>query len=190
MKRIFIIYILLAVLSCKNCLSQDTLSVKSISPKYLKQIKGSSLKYENRIDDYTQKTLKRLSRHEQKIKTKLEKIDPDAATRLFDGGLKRLQEQYNQRVFSHTSPSGFLDTTQVTLRFLNEKDNLNKDEIQDALQQIQGLQGKLEMTEKVKSYFADRIIQLGELSKYKELSGRGNPDNGQILCGGCNVEKH
>ena len=26
--------------------------------------------------------------------------------------------------------------------------------------------------------------------KRKREGGRGNPDNGQVLCGGCNVEKH
>ena len=170
MKKKIFITVILAVFSSNECFSQDTLFINRLTPNYLNHLNTASIKYKNRIDNYTEKVLRRLGRHERILKSKLEKIDPDAAIRLFDGGLQKLQNQYKQKVLSHISPSGFLDTTQVTLEFLNKNSNLSNNEIQDVLSHVQGLQGKLEMTEKVKAYFSDRIMQLGELSKYKELS--------------------
>ncbi|SFW87397.1 hypothetical protein [Chitinophaga sancti] len=174
MKKILFITVILAVFSSNECFSQDTLFVNSLTPNYINHLNTASIKYKNRIDDYTKKVLRRLGRHERILKSKLEKIDSDAATRLFNRGIKELQDQCKQKLLSHISSSGFMDTAQVTLHFLNENGNISKKDIQKVLGTVQRLQGKIEMTEKVKAYFSDRLIQLSELSKYKQLSSELN----------------
>ena len=61
-------------------------ALQNLPSKYLKEVGGKIEKYNNRIRSKTEKTLARLSRWENKIQLLLQKVDPEAARRLFGNG--------------------------------------------------------------------------------------------------------
>lgn len=133
--------------------AQDSISIQT--KKYIHHITQSSIAYEKRVDDYSHKALSRFEKEAQKIKKKLEKTDPQKAQALFNDNISTFSNQLTAH--SSLRLSGYLDTTQLTLKYLNQPSK-----------QLQSLQEKLQMTEQVQAYIQSRKKELQEqLANYK-----------------------
>ncbi|MES2849442.1 MAG: hypothetical protein V4685_10330 [Bacteroidota bacterium] len=89
MQKAYVILFCLTTLICGTpAFTQDKAdssleALKQIPSKYINTIDKKIDKYSSRIAKRTEKTLKKLAKWEEKIKATLQKIDPDAANKLF-----------------------------------------------------------------------------------------------------------
>jgi hypothetical protein len=86
---------------CKANAQTDTAlqAVKQLPIDYLKQTEKKVKTYTDRVNTKTEKTLTKLSKWEQKIQTTLQKVNPEAANRLFAPGqmsFTKALEEYQQ----------------------------------------------------------------------------------------------
>ena len=101
------------------------------------------------------------------MRRKLAKIDPSVAQRVFTDSIGRLASQFKNRVTCKVPGNGYLDTTQLSIQYLKNLGGSHQADVNNALNNIESLQGKLEQTEKIKEYLNDRRKQLqDELSQY------------------------
>lgn len=171
--------------------SQDTTNGKSIDngqrqavslpEKYFSQIQQKSRLLESRVHKSTEKTLSRLAREEKRMQAKLSRIDSIAARNIFSrsiDSLNGLRTSMRQKTGKYARMlqgdySGYLDTLQGSLKFLNESKALlektkgMKEKLNGSLKSVQQLQQKLQQAEQVKAFIRERRQQLKEqLSQY------------------------
>jgi hypothetical protein len=121
-----------------------------------------SASIESKLDKQTTKYLSKLQKQENKLRKKLYKKDSLLAKQLFDG----VDDKYNQlknttgKLSKYESVySGHLDSLSTALSFLknNNHSNLtNTPELQKTLSQYQELQNKLNASDQIKKYLAQR----------------------------------
>lgn len=133
--RLCILFLLLIICFTSKAQIDSVLqSLQQIPAKYISQVDKKIDQYANRITSKTEKTLTKLSRWENKIHTLLEKVNPEAAQRLFaDNQLTftKALEKYkmgelviaDQRV----KYDEYKDKLTTSLGYLEkQKDNLNE----------------------------------------------------------------
>ncbi len=91
MHKLYTILLCIAAFNCSNLLiAQDKAAgdsilaaLQKVPTKYITTIDKKIDKYSSRVSNKTEKTLKKLAKWEEKIKATLQKVNPDAANKLF-----------------------------------------------------------------------------------------------------------
>ena len=83
--RLTAIFLSILFLPIVSIAQKDSIieSLQQIPVKYIKEVDKKIDKYSSRISNKTEKTLVKLSRWENKVKSALEKVNPEAAQKLF-----------------------------------------------------------------------------------------------------------
>ncbi|HEV7332737.1 MAG TPA: hypothetical protein VGN63_16985 [Flavisolibacter sp.] len=132
---------------------------------------------EEKLAKTTEKYLGKLQRQEQKLKAKLWKRDSALAKQLFEGVQEKYEalKQAPQNLSKYSQVySGHLDSLTTALKFL-KGGRPERPELTKALSQFSSLQGKLDQSEKIRSFLSERkrLLQesLGKLGLLKNLKG-------------------
>ena len=150
-------------------------SIDKLPAQYFTKVTGKSRRMEQLVNKRTVKALQRLQRQEQKMQSKLAKTDPVAAKNIFGyaidslGNLRSTLQQssgkYNPSALG-AHYSGYLDTLQNSLNFLNGVNDLGgqtkalQDKVSSSLKSVKNLQAKFQQAEQIKSYIRERRQQL------------------------------
>jgi hypothetical protein len=175
------VLILLCLAFVQRGYSQDsTLSkVLALPDKLFASIDKKTLAIESKLDKQTAMYLAKLQKQENKLKKKLFKKDSTLAKQLFTevGSKYQSLQSLPQNVSKHSSVySGHLDSLSTALNLLknsNLSSNTNNPQLEKTLQNLEGLQYRLNQTEQVKKYLQQRQQLLKEqfekLGMVKEL---------------------
>ncbi|MFT3823035.1 MAG: hypothetical protein QM731_03910 [Chitinophagaceae bacterium] len=172
--------ILLLILCCAQSFAQDsdpTLDrIAGFPTKFLDRINKKASRLEDDVVNNTGKYLQRLAKQEKKLQKQLAKKDSAEAARLFgdvDAKYQQLQQSLQQpagKVARYKQYVPGLDSLKTSLNFLSANNNLlgNKNqEVQSALNSVNGLTDKLQQAEAIKQYIRQRKQLLNEqLSKF------------------------
>jgi hypothetical protein len=148
-------------------------SLPDIAPKYFKAISNKAEIYAGRLTAKTEKTLQKLSRWENKIKKILERVNPDAAQRLFENNqltfstlLQKYKEGETIAAAQMARYDEYRDKLENTLKYVDlRKNELNDKAVQplaDARQKLNNLNEKLDNTTPVEQFIKERKKQLLE----------------------------
>ncbi len=108
----------------------DTIAnqLSQVPSKYFNEISSKADKYFKEVTSKTEKTLEKLVKWEEKIKSLLEKINPEAAAKLFSNSqvtFKSLLQKYKEGVVATEgyilSYDQYRDKLNTTLKYLDEK---------------------------------------------------------------------
>ncbi|MBK7883017.1 MAG: hypothetical protein IPJ81_03790 [Chitinophagaceae bacterium] len=167
-----ILVLLFITLFVKAQASDSTVqNLQHLPIKYLTKIDDKIDKYNSRITKRTQKTLEKLSRWEAKIQKLLNKVNPEAAQRLFGADqttfttfLNKIKEgktiaenyqaQYNEYRDKLTSSLGYLK---------QQKENLDKQLLQPlhtATKKLDDLEQDIQNSEALEAFIKERKKQL------------------------------
>ncbi len=153
-------------------------ALQQIPAKYITAVDQKIDKYSNRITHKTEKTLAKLSRLENKIHTLLQKVNPDAAARLFGNNqttfANLLQKVKDGQAIAQNYKSrydSYRDKLTTSLKYLeNQKDNLKSTVIKplnDASKKLSALEQDVNNSEAVEKFIKERKKQLlDEAIKY------------------------
>lgn len=171
------VYFILLVIST-TALSQENLSdlnrVTSFHTRFLEKLRVQSSELEEKIADNTQKALQKLAREETRLKKKLARKDSIAADGIFEdpaskyGHFRELLAKPDSNLNSFTNLySPRLDSLRTALNFLqagkligNKSSQLYS--LQESLNGLDKLQGKLNQTELIRKYVKERRQYLQE----------------------------
>lgn len=142
-------------------------SISQLSPKYLEEISSKANKYYKDVTSKTEKTLEKLSKWEAKIKSLLEKINPQAAEKLFSNSqltFATLLQKYKEGKITVdgyiTSYDGYRDKLNTTLKYIDEKkEKLNSTVIsplRNAKEKFNKLDSQLNNTEALEKLIKER----------------------------------
>lgn len=167
--------------------AQDTLSaankIAALPSRFFSAIDSKTASLENKLTKQTEKYLNRLARQENKLKRKLSRKDSTAAKKIFDSSAQRykaltekIRSKTNRVENALAGQSDYLpnlDTLTTSLNFLSQKGNGllagngQAKQAKEVLDNIKGLDGKMQQAEQVKAYIRERKQQLKEqLSQY------------------------
>ena len=173
------IYIFIALLSVSTTLwaQADSIlqTVQKIPTKFIKDVDKKIDQYTNRITNKTEKTLTKLSRWENKIHTLLEKVNPEAAQRLFaDNQLTftKALEKYKKGEFviadQRVRYDEYKDKLTTSLGYLEkQKDNLDEkviSKVKAAKQKADELEMDDANSEAMQQFIKERRKQLTDQS--------------------------
>ena len=153
-------------------------SLQQLPDKYITRIDNKIDKYSNRITSKTEKTLARLSRWENKIQSLLQKVNPDAAQRLF-GNTQTTFKSLFQKVKEGKSIAenykaqynDYRDKLTTSLKYLEQQKDKSKNDIAQPLSKATKKMSELEQdvknSEALEQFIKERKKQLiNESVKY------------------------
>jgi phage shock protein A len=169
MGLIRLVIFLLLVMACNPCKAQTDSAIESLQKlpvQYINQLDNKIDKYSNRISSKTEKTLQKLARWENKIRVMVEKVDPDAAQRLFSGQttfailLQKLQEGKTIAENYTTKYDEYRDKLRTSMSYLQQQ----KDDIKGKLvkpvtevsQQLTKLDNNIKNSEALEQFIKER----------------------------------
>lgn len=175
----FLLFILF-VFAVRFCNSQSfDSSLKKLGElpdKYFSKVDKKVSSIDDKLTKQTEKYLEKLQRQEDKIKKHLSKIDSSASA-TFENA-KQKYAKFSQAFKNKTAIVGklsggqynsYLDSLSTSLSFLKQFKNI-EGKAKDPLKNLQQLQSKLEQSENIKKYIAERKEQIKQLlSKYTNL---------------------
>jgi len=175
MRKLFWHIVPVLALNPNFCFSQKVdsvlVSLQQIPTKYITKIDNKIGKYSSRITGKTEKTLAKLSKWENKIEGLLNKVNPDAAQKLFGNNQttfstllqkiregKAIAENYKARY------DDYRDKLKTSFKYLEQqKDNLKSNLTQPlakATKKINELENDVKNTEAVEQFIKARKKQL------------------------------
>lgn len=161
--------------------SSDSLEISSrLSSKYINSIGDRSESIKSKMDQSTEKYLDGLKKQEQVLQTKLNKIDPAAAERIFQGSgqaYDKLQNDLKNNSANMLNSYGRyvpgIDTAITALKFLQQGALANPKiagqvtQIKSALGKVQGLEDQFKKADNVEDFIRQRKEYLNQqLSSY------------------------
>jgi hypothetical protein len=166
-----ILLIVCASINCEGQTDSVLQSLQQVPLKYIKQVDSKIDKYTSRITNKTEKTLTKLSKWENKIKTLLEKVNPEAAQRLFansqltfTAALEKYKKgeavitaqrvKYDEYRDKLTSSLGYLDQQK------NKLDEKLISPIKNAKQRVEELEKEEASSEAMQLFIKERRKQL------------------------------
>lgn len=166
---------------CISAYSQNVDSsiqkIKDLPDKYYSKINSKLTSLDDQLSKKTEKYLLKLQRQEQKLQAKLEKLNPESATKLFSNS-KEKYDQFALNIKSKTEKlakltggqyNSYLDTLSTSLSFLKQFKDLG-DKVNAPLASLEQLQNKFEQSEKIKQFISQRKLQIKSLlSKYTKI---------------------
>jgi hypothetical protein len=167
------------MLTTSYCYGQDSSKldkVISFPDKTFAALDKKTASVENKLDKQTDKYLSKFQKQEKKLRRKIARKDSALAKQLFDG----VDEKYNQlrnatgNVNKYQSVySGHLDSLSTALNFLKDNNLTGNPNLQKSLDQYKQLQQKLNASDQIKKYMAQRQQllrqQFEKLGMVKEL---------------------
>lgn len=151
-------------------------NLQELPSKYFSKVNDKVSSVDDKLTKQTEKYLKKLQKQEDKIKRRLGKIDSSASATF--GNAKQKYKELSQGIKSKTALvskvtggqyNSYLDSLGTSLNFLKQFNSLN-DKVKDPLKNLQQLQSKLQQSENIKKYIAERKAQIKQLlSKYTNL---------------------
>lgn len=169
---IFFLYLLLLNVAA---VAQDTDStidaLQQIPTQYLNAIERKIDRYSNSVTGKTEKTLTKLSKWENKIKQLLQKVNPEAAERLFGNNqltfttlLQKIQEGKDIALAYHSQYDQYRDKLTTNLKYLQtHKENINKKLVQPlraTTKKITALNEQEDKNEAIQQFIIERKKQL------------------------------
>jgi hypothetical protein len=125
------------------------------------------------------KYLAKFQRQERKIREKMEKLNPERATNVLNKGSEQYKE-FSQKIKSKTADATkiitgaynpYLDSLGTSLSFLKQFNGVS-DKVKGPLAGFDQMQTRLQQSEKIKDFIAERKNQIKELlSKYTKIPG-------------------
>ncbi|MGN6439943.1 MAG: hypothetical protein ACTHMM_25675, partial [Agriterribacter sp.] len=160
--------------------------VVELSSNYASRIDKKLNGLDDQLTKQSDKYLKNLSRQEEKIFKKLAKLDSSTATSAF-GDAKEKYKQLSQKLNNANGRMDKLlkgkylqnvDSLATSLGFLKEANNIVsgskniQQQLDNSLQNLQGLQAKLNEAENIQQFIQERQQQLKQLlSNYSNVKG-------------------
>ena len=173
MKPNLIVLILFVLLSAPALAQVDSTleALQDIPLKYISSIDKKVDKYSQRISSKTIKTLEKLSRWEAKIRTSLQKVNPEAAGKLFGDGQPSfsslLQKIKQGQAVAANYKSGYdkyRDDLTTSLKYLSEKkEQINTGALKkltEANKKLQQLNEEEDQSEAIQAFIKERKKQL------------------------------
>lgn len=151
--------------------------------RFGKKIQTRITGFDKQLTRRTDKSLSRLIKQEERLKQQLAKSDKSAAENLFTSGidsLKRMRASITSQIKKSVNPSShteeyfpYMDTLKTSLTFLQQSEVLsnttikNPSQITEALAKVKATEAKLQYSEKIKGYLANRQQELRQqLTQY------------------------
>jgi len=172
---------LLVLFTSYHCEAQQDTTVQALQQlpiKYITKIDSKIDKYSSRITSETEKTLAKLSRWENKIHSLLQKVNPDAAAKLFgtdqttfSNVLQKIKEGRSVVENYHAQYDEYCDKLTTNLKYLqqqkeNVKNSLLKP-INEANKKLTALEEDVKKTGEIEQFIRQRKKQLlNEAVKY------------------------
>ena len=177
--RLFIISIFLT--STTICRSQSNDSslqrLEKLPANYCAIVDKKISAFNDKLTKKSEKYLQKLAHKERTIQQKLQKLNPTITDKVFTS----TNEKYDELVNSIKSKtveatnivrgqySSYLDTLRTSLSFLKQFTNIS-DKVRNPLASLDQLQSKLQNSERIKAFIAERKKQIKELlSKYTHV---------------------
>ncbi len=153
-------------------------ALQQLPARYISSIDSKINKYSNRISSKTEKTLAKLSRWENKIRSLLQKVNPEAAAKLFGSDqttfsnvLQKIKQGKSVVENYHTQYDEYRDKLTTNFKYLeqqkeNVKNNLLKP-INEANKKLTALEEDVKKTDEIEQFIKQRKKQLlDEAVKY------------------------
>jgi hypothetical protein len=170
--RLSILLILLAF--CNVCKAQADSTIESLQElplKYIVQLDNKIDKYSNRISNKTEKTLSKLSKWEKKLEILLNKINPEAAQRLFGNNqttftslLQKIKEGKTIAENYQIKYDEYRDKMQASMGYLLQQKELLKTKVvqpvSKATKKITELEDNVKNSEALEQFIKERKQQL------------------------------
>ena len=153
-------------------------TLQKIPGKYITKIDNKIDKYRNRISSNIEKTLAKLSRWENKIQVMLQKVNPEAAQRLFGNNqatfsslLEKIKQGKSIAENYKAKYDDYRDKLTTSMKYLQkQKDNLKKnvvDNIDKVNKELSALEQDVKNSEALEQFIKKRKKQLiNESVKY------------------------
>ena len=164
----------LIIFTSQYCEAQQDSTVQALQQlpvKYITKIDSKIDKYSSRITNKTEKTLAKLSRWENKIHNLLQKVNPEAATKLFGNDqatfsnvLQKIKDGKSVVDNYHMQYDSYRDKLTTNLKYMeqqkeNVKSNLVKP-INEANKKIMKLEQTVKSDEEIEQFIKQRKKQL------------------------------
>ncbi|MFZ4770587.1 MAG: hypothetical protein ACOYLO_10440 [Ferruginibacter sp.] len=141
--------------------------LQNLSPKYINAVENKINKYSQRITGKTEKTLEKLSRWENKIQHLLQKINSDAANKLFAPGqstfttvLQKYKEGKSITEGYKVGYDKYTDDLTTQLKYLDDKKELLDKKLLQPLAEskhkINGKESDIQNTEVLQQFIIER----------------------------------
>ena len=157
--------------------------ILSFPDRFFKKVDSKINGFDKQLTKRTDKALSRLIKQEERLKQELEKGNKLAAENLFTKGidsLKRMRAAINSKANKLANPTSlkgayfpYMDTLETSLTFLQQGDAIpnttikTPTQITDALARVKAAEAKLQYSDKIKSYLAQRQQELRQrLAQY------------------------
>lgn len=156
---------------CLCSYSQDSTLLGQVkTEKYLRIVDEKAEKFNRQVDNYTTKTLNKILKQEKKMQRKMMKVDSILAKNIFSyaiDSLQKLQNYLKNKEAKLSSIAGgkyfpYLDTLKQSLAFFGKAKELLgsvdkvKGNVSSALDEVKGIEGKLESVGKIQEYLKER----------------------------------
>jgi phage-related protein len=184
LRKIVTLILFTLFIASKPCIAQtidsvrDDLTIPQLPNKYYTSVGKKINSINQHLTKKSLKYLKRFQRQETKIRQKLEKLDPGSVANNADAKYKQLVEKVSSYSPDSliTSTGGEynpnLDSLGTSLSFLKQYNSIS-DKVKTPLKSFNQLENKLQQSENIKTFIAERKNQIKEiLSKYTSLPGR------------------
>jgi hypothetical protein len=175
--------ILILVIACSghsaNAQADSTIhSIQQLPNKYIQKVDAKIDRYSNRLTTKTEKTLIKLSRWENKIQALLQKVNPNAASRLFankemtfSGLLQKIQEGKSVTTNYRAQYNEYRDNLSTSLKYIQaQKNKLDSGYIKPAtatIKKMDDLEADVANSEATDKFIRERKKQLlSESVKY------------------------
>lgn len=146
-------------------------SLQEVPAKYISTIDKKVTTYTNRVTKKTIKTLEKLSRWETRVKSTLEKLNPEAANRLFGNNqltfaslLQKIKEGEATTLQYHQQYDKYRDDLTISLKYLDrQKEFLDEKvvkKLKDAKQKVQQLNAAEDSTDAIQQFIKERKKEL------------------------------
>jgi hypothetical protein len=173
---LIIVFLLSVIFSYSQKIDTTSINLQELPDKYFSKVDNKISSVDDKLTKQTEKYLRKLQREEDKIKKHLYKIDPSTST-AFENSKQKYNE-FSRAIKSKTAIvnkitggqyNSYIDSLGTSLSFLKQfKDVSGK--VKDPLANLEKLQSKLQQTEQIKKFIAERKEQIKQLlSKFTNV---------------------
>lgn len=150
-------------------LDSNLVAIVNLPGNYHSKVDKKLSSLDEKLTQKSIKYLKKLEKHETRLLNKLNKLNPGSADKLL-ASTKEKYCQFSEKIKSKAAIAGkisggqynsYLDTLSTSLAFLKQFNNAYE-KVKQPLQHLQQLQSKLQQTEKIQQFVAERKQRIKE----------------------------
>jgi hypothetical protein len=170
---LFIFLISTSLISYSQTLDSSLQINPQLPDKYYSQVNRKISSVNDQLTKKSLKYLAKFQRQEQKLQQRLQKLHPELAIADATEKYTEISQKIKSKTSGITKIAGaydpYLDSLSTSLNFLKQFNGIS-DKVKGPLNSFTQLQSKLQESEKIKAFIADRKNQIKELlSKYTHL---------------------